>query len=194
MEAVYATEVSNRHLTLVLEREHEWQMLDNKVNRQSLAKDWAPLMFRFEAVGKAAVMTPTICSVYLPGVLAFRADLRDALFPAPCAELEFLPIKVGGESWCLLNCLKSTKGYDARESFMARGDKGEVFMIQHIVVTDASVRACGVFTVADSNRGQLLVLASVKDRLSKSGAQGIDFREIGVLKAPAAGQAQRAVR
>lgn len=194
MEALYATEASNRHLTLVLENEREWQTLESKINRQSLAKSWTPLTFRFEAVGKAALLTPTICSVYLPGVLAFRADLRDALFPAPCGELEFLPIKVAGESWWLLNCLKSTKGYDARESLMARGDKGEVFMIQRIVVNDESVRACGVFTVADSNRGQLLALASVKDRVTKSAAQGIEFREIGVFKAPATGRAQRAAR
>lgn len=194
MEVLYATEVSNRHLTLVLEHEHEWQMLEGKINRQSLANGWTPLIFRFEAVGKAAVIAPTICSVYLPGVLAFRAELRDALFPAPCDELEFLPIKVAGESWWLLNCLKSTNGYDARESLLARGDKREVFMIQRVVVTDDSVRACGVFTIADSNRGQLLVLASVKDRISRSGAQGIDFREIGALKAPATGKAQRAVR
>jgi hypothetical protein len=184
MEALYATEASNRHLTLVLENEREWQRLASKINRQSLLKSWTPLTFQFEAIGKTAKLTPAIGSVYLPGVLAFRAELRDALFPAPCGELEFLPIKVAGESWWLLNCLKSTKGYDARESLMARGDKGEVFMIQRIVVSDESVRTCGVFTVADSNRGQLLALASVKDRVRESGAQGIEFREIGVFKEP----------
>lgn len=193
MESVYATEASSRHLTLVLENGHEWQALEGKINRQSLAKSWTPLRFRFEAIGKTAVQTPTICTVYLPGVLAFRAELRDVLFPTPCAELEFLPIAVGAESWLLLNCLKSTNGYDSRESLMARGDKREVFMIQRILVTDDSVRECGVFTVADSNRGQLLVLASVKDRVTKSGAQGIEFREIGVLK-PARGRTQRAAR
>ena len=116
------------------------------------------MRFRFEAVGKAAVVTPTICSVYLPGVLGFRSELRDVLFPAACGELEFLPIKVGEESWVLLNCLKSTKAYDTRESAVMRGTNGEVFMIQRIVVDDESVRACGVFTIADSNRCQLLAL------------------------------------
>jgi hypothetical protein len=186
MEALYTTEPSNQYLTLVLEEAEEWRMLENSINRCSLARSWTPLRFRFEGVGKAAILTPTICTVYLPGVLALRSELRKVLFPAPCDELEFLPIEVGEESWLLLNCLKSTDGYDARESAVMRGANGEAFLIQRIVVDDESVRVCGVFTIADSNRGQLVVLASVKDCIVTSGARGIEFREIGLLRSPPA--------
>jgi hypothetical protein len=193
MEVVYATQASNRHLTVVLVNANEWQMLEGKVHRQSLANRWKPLAFRFEAVGKAAVEIPTICTAYLSGLLTFRADLRDKLFPAACDQLEFLPITVDRDDWLLLNCLKTTTGYDAHESLMARGEAGDVFMIQHVVITDGSVRKCGAFTIADSNRAQLLTLASVKDRVRHSGAKGIEFREIGILKTSASAQAQGTV-
>lgn len=44
-----------------------------------------------------------------------------------------------------------------------------------------TTRTPRVNSIADSNRGQLLVLASVKERIIKSGAQGIEFREVGRL-------------
>ena len=190
MEALYTTETSNRYLALVLDKPEDWHSLEAKLNRQRLANGWVPLNFHFEAIGKSAVITPSICSVYLPGVLAFRSELREMLFPSACDELEFLPIRVREESWWLLNCLKSTGSYDARESLVMRGAGGEVFLIQRIVVDDESVRACGVFTIADSNRGQLLLLASMRERITKSGAQGVEFREIGVLRPPAAERTQ----
>lgn len=182
MEPLYTTEVSNHHLALVLKRREDWQRLEGKLNHQRLASDWAPLDFCFKATGKTAVLTPSICSVYFPGVLAFRSELRDVIFPSPCGELEFLPIRADDESWFLLNCLKSTSQYDPQQSVMMRSANGGVFFIQRVVVNDNSVRACGVFTIEDSNRGQLLVLPSVKERITKARAHGLNFPEIGVLK------------
>jgi hypothetical protein len=184
METVYTASPANEYMSLVLKEGRDWGDLVKKINRQSLASKWRPLAFRFASVGETDTLKPTICSVYLPGVLAFRSDLRDCLFPASCPELELLPIDVADEKWLLVNCLKSTGEYDRELSVLFRRENGEIFFISRVVVRDDSVRSCGLFTISDSNRGQLLFLSAVKERVTKCGAAGINFPPIGVLEQP----------
>jgi hypothetical protein len=138
--------------------------------------------FHFEEIDKRATLRPDACTVYYPGVLAFRSTLLEKIFPSPCASLEFLPIHASGEEWTLLNCLKTTSGYDPNDSEVLRGESGEIFLIQKLAVADPSVQECEVFTIADSNRAQLIAVPSFVDRMKKGGIQGLSFREIGQLQ------------
>jgi hypothetical protein len=152
------------------------------LNRAPLMEGWSVLEFEFAPVDSESLSPPDISTVYLPGVIAFRTDLKEALFPSPCESLEFLPVKVAGIEWTLLNCLKITNQYDSRRSTCLRGANKEIFLVQKIVVTDQTLGACGIFTIEDSNRGQLFVLPSVRARVMRLGLQGINFREVGTLE------------
>lgn len=135
--------------------------------------------FEFQAVDKKSTKLPSICTVYLPGVLAFRADLKSALFPSKCDELEFLPINVAGEQWLLMNCLKTMQQFDEAKSQVLRGLSGDIFMVVKLHVTDPVARDCEMFTLAGSNRTQLFVRSSLKERVKKLRLEGITFQHIG---------------
>lgn len=116
------------------------------------------------------------------GALVFPSYLALTIFPSPCPELEFLPVQVNGEDWRLLNCLKTTKGYDAEASQFLRGEGDKIFWVQHLVVTDPSIEECELFTLEDSNRALIFCLPSFKERIEKLGLKGLSFREIGVYE------------
>lgn len=135
--------------------------------------------FEFQAVDKKSTKLPSICTVYLPGVLAFRADLKAALFPSNCDELEFLPINVAGEQWLLMNCLKTMQQFDEAKSQVLRGLSGDIFMVVKLHMTDPNARDCEMFTLAGSNHTQLFVRSSLKERVKNLRLEGITFRHIG---------------
>jgi len=136
--------------------------------------------FEFKAVDKKNIKLPCICTVYLPGVLAFRANLKAELFPPnKCAELEFLPIGVCGEQWLLMNCLKTVRLFDEEKSQVMRGLNGDIFMVLKLHITDPAATDCEMFTLAESNRTQLFVRSSFKARVDKLRLTGISFQHIG---------------
>jgi hypothetical protein len=113
--------------------------------------------------------------------LAFRSFLKDKIFPRPCKDLEFLPIRVNGDSWTILNCLKTTSAYDVDESVFYRSLDNKIFLVNHLVISDSTLSACEVFVLDDSNRATLYALHSLADRINRLGLHGITFKEIGFL-------------
>lgn len=178
-QSLFTVSPARSYQTLVLSDFQKWQALSKAINRHSLIGRWTRLDLRFEQADVENELVPDIASVYLPGVLAFRASLKSALFPAPCCALEFLPICVGHEEWYMLNCLKTTRLYDRDASLMMRGLDQQVFLVQKLFVNDSSIGECGVFTIEDSNRGQLFMLASMVRTVKRLKLRGLDFENIG---------------
>ena len=120
MQKLFATETSNFCQSLLLRDFSEWTKISGHLNRDSLLKGWEPLEFSFQVSDKGADTKPDICPVYISGAIAFRGDLKQKIFPSPCCEVEFLPIRVSEEEWMLLNCLKTTRQYDSQKSQLHR--------------------------------------------------------------------------
>lgn len=179
MEPLFTISPSNTHQSLLLQEPARWEGLLASLNKTSLVSTWVAPDFVLQAVDKRADKWPNICSA--ASVLAIRADLRGTLFPSASCDFELLPVKVSGEDWLVLNCLKSVKGFDEERSEVLRGINGEVFLVLRLRITDPAAHQCEAFTLADSNRAQLFVRASFRDRIKKSKLQGITLREIGEL-------------
>jgi hypothetical protein len=92
MEDIFSIQPSNAHQSLLLLDPAEWQGLSVRINRESLAAAWKPMAFNFKASDAKTAQLPTICTVYVPGVLAFRSDLQEQLVMSvsascfPCRE------------------------------------------------------------------------------------------------------------
>lgn len=181
MENLFTTQASNKHQSLLLRQPDMWQSIVGGINRRSLLAGWVPLEFDFQILDNKAAKLPSICTVYLPGVLAFRSDLRATLFPVESAEIEFLPIFAGKEPWFLMNCLKSVEQIDEQQSHLMRGLTGEIFMVLKVRVIDPDVKESEMFTLAGSNHGQLFVRASFKDRVERLCLTSVTFKNIGEL-------------
>jgi hypothetical protein len=182
MLKIFSPEASNTHQSLLLRNFEAWPRLANRLNRQSMLSGWEALAFEFQQFDSRAITRPEICTTYISGAIAFRADLRSSVFPSPCDELEFLPIRAGSEDWLLLNCLRNTLGYDHELSSVSRNDNGEIFLVQKLVIVDRSVSDCGLFTLTDSNRAQIFVLDAWREGIRHSKIGGLGFREVGYLK------------
>jgi hypothetical protein len=115
------------------------------------------------------------------GGLAFSGELKNLIFPSPCSELEFLPIRVSSNEWLVTNCLKTTKRYDHKNSIVFRRGGGQIYMINNIIIEDPDLKHSEIFVVEDSNRTSLLVLPEFVERVAKLGLMGVNFKEIGVL-------------
>ena len=179
MEDLFAIQASNTHQSLLLRDPAGWQDLSARLNRDSLAAEWVPKEFEFQTVDKKTVEVPSICTVYVPGVVAFRAAAKRELFPGACDGLEFLPINVGTEHWLLLNCLNTVTQFDEEKSQVMRAMGGDIFMVLKLTVTDPAARKCELFTLSQSNRMQLFARPSFKDRVQKLRLKGIAFHRIG---------------
>ena len=137
------------------------------------------MKFEFEAEDKTNLQISNICTVYMSGILAFRADVKADLFPRACVGLEFLPITVGAEPWLLLNCLNTVMQFDEKKSSVMRGMDGGIFMVLKLTVSDPVAPQDELFTLAQSNRSQLFALPSFKSRVERLRLQGISFHRIG---------------
>lgn len=170
--------VSNLHQSLLLKDDAAFGLLE-KINWEPLARSWTPVDFVLKNVDGKSKRIPNICTVYIGGVLAFPEGMRDSIFPATNAGLEFLPITVDGKRWLLLNCLNTVNEFDEKDSTVMRGPSGQIFMVSKLKVTDPLARDYELFTLAESNRANLFVLSSFKDRIERLGLQGITFQLIG---------------
>lgn len=176
---IYKIDITNDHFSLLACTE-KGRAMQQIFNTRSLVKDWEKVDFEFKGFNRSGKAKPDI--KLLTGGLAFRSELKEAIFPKPCSELEFLPIRASGEDWLVVNCLKTTDLYDQENSVLYSTDDGEVFMIIHVVVEDPTLEPCEVFVLKNSNRTTLLTLPSFVERIDRLGLKGINFKEIGVLK------------
>jgi len=159
-----------------------WSRFDLEVplNFQPIAPMVPPMEFEFIQDGdKSRLPIPDISMASPRGMLIFPASMIHSIFPNPCPKFEFLPVVVLGKDWCLMNCLKSTKGYEAERSTLIRAENGLIYFVQHLLVTDDSVENCELFTLEDSNRAQLFCVLPFKERIEQLGLKGLRFREIG---------------
>lgn len=154
---------------------------------RSLSATWQPLSYTFESDWRVtargwSIQRPDLC-LYHDGLFV-RRDLVDVIFPNKTAELEWLPVRIDDEDWCLLNCLKTTKDYDPEQSkLVRRGGNQHIEMVDYLVVRDddASLAAVGLFTLEDSNRYSLFATETVVTRVNNLGLKGVGFDDIGVL-------------
>lgn len=179
VEDLFVIQASNTHQGILLRDFAGWKDLSASINRESLLAEWTPMEFEVEPVDKKPVQMPSICTVYVPGALAFRADVKADLFPGACVGLEFLPIRVGAEPWLLLNCLNTVMQFDEKKSDVMRGMDDDIFMVLKLTVTDPVARQHELFTLSQSNRMQLFALPSFKSRVERLRLKGISFRRIG---------------
>lgn len=179
MEPLFTISPSNTHQSLLLREPEKWSSLLGSLNQASLSATWVAPDFVLQTVDKRADKRPSICTA--ASVLAVRADLLQMLFPAGSNDFELLPAKVSGEDWLILNCIKSVKGFDEEGSQVLRGVNGEIYLVLRLRITDPSAHQHEAFTLTDSNRAQLFVRTSFRERVKKSKLQGITLREIGEL-------------
>ena len=139
--------------------------------------DWKEFDLNFFRDGKPQVMEPNITN--LVPCIAFKADLEDVLFPHGKHGLEFLPFKVEGKDWKLLNCLNSIDHVDEKHSILHRNDSGIIFMVQRLVLNDLLVDDIEFFTLEKSNRSSIFVTELFVNRVKQFGLKGLQFRHVG---------------
>jgi hypothetical protein len=177
---IYTPHVTNDHLSILPRSDQEGLAVKSVLNTKPLFDGWNAIAFEFKAFHKSGKEKPDITTI--GGGLAFRSELKDLIFPAPCPELEFLPITVSGDKWTVTNCLTTTNYYDRENSILYRRGSGQIFMIKRILVKDPNLAQCEMFVVEDSNRTALLMLPTLVDRIIGLGVAGIEFKEIGVIE------------
>lgn len=176
---IYTPQITNDHKT-ILACSSAGQEVQSLFNTRPLLAEWEVLDFEFKKFNKSQGKTPDVW--LLNGGFAFRSDLKDVIFPAPCREIEFLPIRVSGHEWLVVNCLKAISRYDHENSVLYRGLDGKIFMVIHLIATDHALARCEIFVVDDSNRTSLFLLPSFVERITALGLNGLVFKEIGVLQ------------
>lgn len=177
---IYELHVSNDFAPIAPVNQKSEDILP-RFNMHPLLDNWEILNYEFQiAPGGNANALPDL-SLVVGGGLVFRRDLKEQIFPFHCDSLEFLPIRVAGQDWLLLNCLTMTSGYDSDESVLYRGLEGDVFMVIHLVVTDATLVSREIFVIEDSNRAFLYVFPTFVDRIESLRLKGLTFKERGVL-------------
>jgi len=73
------------------------------------------------------------------------------------------------------------KGFNEEGSQVLRAEHGEIYYVSRLQVTDPAAHHYEAFTLTDSNRAQLFVRSSFRDRVRKAKLQGITLKEIGEL-------------
>lgn len=180
-EDLFAIGPSNTHQSLLLRDPAGWRKLSASLNRESIAAGWTGMEFDFQTIDKKARKVPAICTVYVTGVLALRADVKSELFPDASEGVEFLPITVGAEKWLLLNCLSTVTQFDEEKSQVMRALEGDIFMVLKLRVTDPAAQQHELFTLAQSNRMQLFARSSFKRRVEELQLKGVMFQLIGEI-------------
>ena len=191
MKPLFTIQASNKHQSLLLRNSEDWASIGAALNRSSLVGGEFPRWFDFKQVDEQGAFLPDICTVYISGALAFRADLKEQLFPSPSKNLEFLPITASGKPWLLLNCLQAVSGIDPNDSTVMRGLNGEICLVMKLRVTDLQAHEWDVFTLTDSNRAQLFVSSAFVERVQGLKLKGISFQEIGEVVAEKKGSDSR---
>lgn len=178
MPPVFQLQPSNSHRSLIATDPPAWQRQSQGLNKDSLVEGWQPLAFTLESFGKDDVAVPDIATISFPGALALRSNRVSDVFP-DCGGLEFLPIKVDGNPWFLVNVLTPQAEIDETKSSVLRALGGEIFMVLELTIASNSAQVVAeLFTLKNSNRAQLFALESFRNRLDRTGMKGITFRAI----------------
>ena len=182
MQSLFTIQGSNKHQTLLIEDASRWELIGAAINKVPFSTETPPYEFYFRQfeVGEGSV--PDICTVYISGAIAFRADLKEQLFPSASDDLEFLSIKASGVPWLLLNCLQVTSSIKGEGSEVIRGLNGDICFVMKVIVNDPKAKEWDVFTLADSNRAQLFVTEAFCARVKKLKLKGITFQAIGAIE------------
>lgn len=177
MRRLFALQASNTHQALLAGDLEAWQRATADLNRDSLIRGWRMPALAFRPCDRRTVGLPEICTVYIPGALAFRADLLDLLMPNR-EGLEFLPLGVGSQPWLLVNCLNLVDRYDEAGSKVMRDSSGHACLVLDLAISDSQA-VPELFTLTRSNRAQLFVTETFKTRVERLGLQGIGFKPMG---------------
>lgn len=180
MKKLYTTQASNSYQSLLIDDIREWVPLRSIIHKSARAEE-TQIKFHFELTNKKAAKIPDICTVYNSGIIAFSIELINLILPNSHIAIELIPIQVNGKPWVILSCLQSAIDIDIENSQIMRGLSGEIFSITKIRVTDTKARDWEMFTIDGSNRTQLFVTESFRDRIEKSKLKGITFKEIGEI-------------
>lgn len=179
MRKLFATQSALKHQALLCEPS-QWENIREFINRKPMPDADSVPEFKFKEFKEKSADFPRICTVYFPGVLAFRRELKNKIFPIYSGNLEFFPITVLNEPWLLLSCLQAAE-IDVNSSSVMRGINGEIWHIMNIFVTDPKAKSWEIFTLKDSNRTQIFVTNTFRERIQKLGLNEIGFKEAGEL-------------
>jgi hypothetical protein len=182
MQPLFTIQGSNKHQTLLLEDVSRWDLIGTTINKVPFSTELPPYEFYFQQFEEGDNNVPDICSVYISGAIAFRADLKEQLFPSFSEKLEFLSIKASGVPWLLLNCLQAASSIRPEGSEVMRGLNGDICFVMKVLVNDPKAKEWDVFTLADSNRAQLFVTESFRARFERLKLKGITFQAIGAIE------------
>ena len=179
---LFLVEPSNRHRVPLLEESEGDDQLLAGWCWHALKPSWHPLQYTLYAASENEANEPDICKCVGAGI-TFRLNLLGDIFPKKPDEIELLPVLVDSKDWLFVNCLKTTKGYDTNRSKFLRDSEGDkqIFLINYVVVTDASVKDAELFTLEDSNRAWVIATESFVERIKSHKLNGLGFREIGFL-------------
>jgi hypothetical protein len=178
---LFTLQVANGFQFLLHPEDEKILELYGSMTYKPLLAGWKMADAQFVDVEKKHRPPPDICLFSL-GCLMVPAGLKKAIFPEEPEDIEFLPISVSGEPWLIANCLRTTRLYDPSKSILYRSAEDEkIFMVVRVVINDASLEQCEMFTIDDSNRTQIFVQPSFVDRVNALGFKGVNFKEIGSL-------------
>lgn len=180
MRNLYALQPSNSHPALLARDVVAWQRATSGLNRTRLTDEWQALELEFQQLDQHAAGLPDICTIYITGALALRADLLGALMPDQTG-LELLPLGVGSQPWLLVNCLNAVDRYDEVQSNVMRDHAGNAFLVLNLVISESEA-VPELFTLTNSNRAQLFTTESFKARVERMGLQGIAFQPMGISR------------
>ena len=182
MQSLFTIQGSNKHQTLLLDDVSRWNSIGAAINKVSFSTEVSQYEFYFRQFEGEAKGVPDICTVYISGAIAFRADLKEQLFPSASENLEFLSIEASGVPWLLLNCLQVASSIKVEDSEVMRGLNGDICFVMKVLVDDPKAKKWDVFTLADSNRAQLFVTQAFRARFEKLKLKGITFQAIGAIE------------
>src|SRR5689334_18745981 len=104
---------SNDYYPLLLNNPEDRRRLDG-LNFRPMLSNWFSPEFGFHIGRGSGSKQPDISCTQ--SCIAFRRELLDKVFPDTQVHLELLPIRVAGDDWILVNCLKTVRGLDESRS------------------------------------------------------------------------------
>lgn len=173
------------------------------LHKRSLVSDWKPVDLVWHRERKSDKQT-TIDTVSGLSGLCFPVSFRHLLFSDTTTALEFLPIFVDGEDWCLVNCLRSTSAIDYESSdvqvtsypntpeFEGCAPTIDGISWINIVEPQALVERWDALCLPSSVHPMayryLLLTGALVTRIRQAGLRGLDFKHVGYI-VPDASQA-----
>lgn len=180
MKNLYAIKASNSYQSLLIDNIDEWVSLRAVIHNSTVVIEKS-INFHLKSVDKKTIKTPDICTIYHSGIIAFKEELKNLIFPFSLDNINLIPIQVDGKPWFVLSCLQSVTDIDFDNSEVMRDFDGQIFLVIKVRVIDSKAKDWEIFTLDASNRSQLFVTESFKNRIEKNKLKGIEFKLIGEI-------------